>query len=465
MTGMHENSEEFERGLMLGFARAGKPVDQPLTKLSLLASRRKFARPAVPSLASVTGFKRTETSAFIPDAARKHLIRLVSGKDGNSTDGMARGALTALKRSGFSLHPFDFAKLEDFILRNAEDLGPDARQWLSIVHPEKASQTDLYVDEEVTEENLAQVSRSQRVQFLRRMRQKDPAQARVLIEGLIGGEQAEMRLRYLSIVGANFSEADKPFVETLLSDRAPSVKELANTLLGRLPGSEAYGRRITLLKDYFEVKTEGLLRRRKVLHYKGPGGKKLDERAKFIGQALSGASLGDFAAAMEVDEASLADMALQNSDERALVAMVLQMVIGEGRVDTLSAHRAKFDGQGFDLLPQIVTEQFQSLDSQMQDEILAIVIQPSSWTSFPMSHLIEGLANILDRPLHPALAHQVLDSPAWKKTEDNLRQHYINVWASLIPASLSAKFSEFSEGYSPRATTYHRFLHALMQPN
>jgi hypothetical protein len=453
--------EDFERGLMLGFARAGKTVEAPLCQLSLLASRRKFSRSnASPS--SAKAFVRTETKPFMPTDARRHLIKLVSGKEGNIGDAMALRAVKAIRASSFSLHPFDFAKLEDFIARHATDLGADARQWLSIVHVENKLEQDLYLDETVNENNFAQASRAQRIEYLRDMRLRDPALARAFLETVISGEAAETRLKYLAVVATQLNEADKPFLEKLLTDRAPSVKELAAGLLSRLPGSDAQQRRIAKVQDYFEIKTEGLLRRRKVLRYRGPG-KKADEKEKHIIDALEGTSLEEFAAALGSDETTLAGLALQEHDERVLELMVLQMLARAGRIDILASHRDKFSGRGLESFAHVIAEGLQELSPEQQAEALALIVQPATWTSLPPPHVVWGLVTNLSSVLPVHVARDLLNSPVWNGAAENLLPPAIDAWATLVPVELSLQYAEFAEPHSPRAAIYHRFLYALKQ--
>jgi hypothetical protein len=461
MTQLNASSAEFERGLMLGFARSGKAVEAPLQQLSLLASRRKFAR-STSAPDPVDPFVRTETKPFMPNEARRLLIKLASGKDGNVSDAMALRAVTAIRESGFSLHPFDFAKLEDLVARHAPELGPDARQWLSMVQIEKRPEQDIYLDEAVNESNFAQASRAQRLQFLRDMRLRDPALARAFLETVITGEAAETRLKYLGVLAPHLNEGDKPFLEQLLTDRAPSVKELAAGLLSRLPGSDAQQRRIAKLQDYFEIKTEGLLRRRKVLRYKGPG-KKADEKEKHIIDALQDASLEEFAAAFGSDETTLASLALQDHDERVLELMVLQMLARAGRIDILRSYRDKFSGPGFESFALVIVEGLQVLPPEQQAEALTLIVQPASWTTLPPSHVVWSLVTNQSSVMPVHVAHDLLNSPAWTGAAENLLPPAIEAWATLVPPELSLQYAEFAEPHSPRAATYHRFLYSLTQ--
>jgi hypothetical protein len=456
-----ENSEEFERGLMLGLSRSGKPVSEPLTKLSLLSAQRKFAPLTPPDQPRQQGFIRNETSALLPDAARKHLIKLVAGRDGDHKDAMAHASFAAIHDNGFTLHPFDYSELEDFMLEYADDLGPDARQWLSIIHPEKKIDSNTYFDETVTDENLTQASRAQKLSFLRGKRLTSPSRARELIETIIAGEVAETRLKLLSIIATHLGEDDRNLIERHLSDRAPTVKELANRLLSRLPGTEGHQRQLGLVKDYFEVKTEGLLRRRKVLKYKGPDEKKIDARNQKIMATLEGVSLPDFATALSVTPDALAEMAFNAEDLRGLHIVMTRMLIAETRTDLLTKYKSAFEGPGFDAIARHVLENVADLTNAHQDEIIDIILQPESWKEMPILSSLSLLHDTLGRPLSDLKARQILECKAWRNIHESNRANYADIMAPLVPSSLSTLFISMIESVSPRAATYHRFLNAL----
>src|SRR5262249_14356215 len=71
------------------------------------------------------------------------------------------------------------------------------------------------------------------------------------------GEDAKARLRLVEALSERLSEADAPFLETLVAnDRAPKVKAKAASFLARL-GRAAAGEDIAELAGFFEVRTKG----------------------------------------------------------------------------------------------------------------------------------------------------------------------------------------------------------------
>ncbi|WP_204336314.1 DUF5691 domain-containing protein, partial [Proteus mirabilis] len=68
-------------------------------------------------------------------------------------------------------------------------------------------------------------------------RRRDPAAARAALEAGFRGEKADMRQALVSALDDGLGEADEPFLEACLDDRASGVRGAAQNLLPRLPGS------------------------------------------------------------------------------------------------------------------------------------------------------------------------------------------------------------------------------------
>ena len=76
-----------------------------------------------------------------------------------------------------------------------------------------------------------------RVAYLRRLRERDPARARELLETAWQAEPPEHRAALLPALRTGLSGADEPLLERALDDRRRQVREAALELLARLPGS------------------------------------------------------------------------------------------------------------------------------------------------------------------------------------------------------------------------------------
>ncbi|CAB3749725.1 hypothetical protein GQ57_00715 [Burkholderia sp. MSh2] len=87
-----------------------------------------------------------------------------------------------------------------------------------------------------------------RVEALRGLRSIDAARARDMLAGVLPKEKADPRQQLVNAMAANLGIDDEPFLESLLDDRAQTVRMTAADLLARLPGS-AFMRRMTARAD------------------------------------------------------------------------------------------------------------------------------------------------------------------------------------------------------------------------
>src|SRR5262249_13453164 len=125
-------AKDIRQAMLLGLSRAPVLDRSPLTALSLIATRGKFARPRPPVGAADPVAPYASSTNYLSDESRLLLLRLVLDRDSRA-DGIVVCALRAINARGLKLHPFDYARLEDFIAQHAADLGADERAWLAIV--------------------------------------------------------------------------------------------------------------------------------------------------------------------------------------------------------------------------------------------------------------------------------------------------------------------------------------------
>ncbi len=77
----------------------------------------------------------------------------------------------------------------------------------------------------------------ERLDLLRRLRFRDPAQARRRLQEVWSREKADVRLQFLTLLSSGLSADDEDFLEDALSDRSPQVRRMATSLLMTLPDS------------------------------------------------------------------------------------------------------------------------------------------------------------------------------------------------------------------------------------
>jgi hypothetical protein len=445
----------FRNALVVGTGRS--ETKNALADLALVATLVKFEpRPAPESAPAPRLHLRPET--YPNAAARRTLLRLLSGRDGNVADNMAAAIPVVLKEHALALHPFDFAKLEDFIEKHADRLTAMPRDWLRAIRPEKKDTDDPYLDGPVTEEHLAQASKSQRITFLRELRARDPSRARALVEASLPHEAADMRLRLLKILEDGISPGDQPFLEGLQNDRAQTVKDHAQALLARIPGADAFVRRIARLKDDLQIKTEGLIRRRKVFVYKGPDAKPGQNRFAAL---LSGLSFTDIAKAYGESPETLIAAALQTDKMADLLIVLVRSAVDARQFDIVRAACDQLSGSDGQLAFALIDDEFAGRPDADRREILQLCFDARQWKQLPHPAIVSHIAARIPPALPQALAESLLGHTDWAKIEETARKPLYDAIAHLIPASLSPAFSGMADAYAPRAALYHRFLQSL----
>lgn len=80
-------------------------------------------------------------------------------------------------------------------------------------------------------------TQAERLDVLRLVRSSDPARGRTLLESTWTRERAAFRAEGIDLLGVNLSAGDQPFLDEALGDRATTVRERAEGLLLRIPGS------------------------------------------------------------------------------------------------------------------------------------------------------------------------------------------------------------------------------------
>ncbi len=279
------DTSEFERAMVLGLSRSQGVMNDPLTCVALVGSRLKCNLPRLPDKKPVPPASYPPEAPFLSEQARTLAVKLLGGKDGQATDGIAMAVSRAIAAAGLCLHPFDYARLEGFIAATASQRTAPERAWLEKVRPSREPEDEPYADGPVTEDMLPRLGKSAKLQFIRELRLRDAAHARQVVESLWPNEPANLRADLLRLLQTNLSQADRDFLESLSGDRAQSVRETAAQLLARIAGTQAFADRMAMLKRHIEVASKGLLRRTRVLKFKGTdkGGARRDDAAESNG--------------------------------------------------------------------------------------------------------------------------------------------------------------------------------------
>ncbi len=238
----------------------------PAQMLALAVQAQLYDLPAAPERFEEAAATRDERP-IVPDDVRPSILRLVTGK-GNPPDDPAAFALAqGMGRHGFQLHPFDIPRLAAFIHKHADLLGIA----LTDAEGEGTAATSAWaLWETLDETNWMLATPVRKANFIADLRLSDPAKARALVEAQLPLEKAEVRLRLIDALGAGLSGEDRPLLESLAADRAPTVRRAVTRLLARLPGTGAAEAQIAELLSRITQGSAGLLRKRITLSLQMP---------------------------------------------------------------------------------------------------------------------------------------------------------------------------------------------------
>lgn len=459
------SAEALMRSFMLGTGRQAAPVAKALgglvdvgadkaglQALALLGQHQRFVRRWSRRVeAARPGFE--DSRALPPAAARPLMISLLSGRNGSADDGLAHAVAEALDRGRLRVHPFDLPRLDAFVRRHADSLGTSVLAWINRnAAPEEGEETNPYFFvEQVDASNWQQSWPSQKAAFIREQRRLDPDKARDLVIGAFASERAPVRVGLVKALATGLSAADTAFLESLAGDRAPSVREAAETLLGRLPGSAASAKRLTECIGRIKVEKTGILRRGRALSLDYPATIRPHQQLHWAFETFSGVGLATLA-----EELGLGIEDLAKSAKDAVLGLVLAaLAVREGHWPLLASLS---EGRS-DLWPLLDQLEDVDLGRDGAASLQAALIRPALWSELPTADQWTKLYTALRAPLSPALFKAVMTSKAWRAlpagTDENpgaATSMTLSAIAALAPASERAGLRAELRAFNPAVT-------------
>ena len=420
------NAAERERvlaALQLGLGRQTLHAEwakHPLAALAVAGQSLRFAAPAAlpPDAIQETSLPANPAPA-LPDSGRIALLRLSARLDATSIHAIAPLLLAQLRATGHRLHPFDLPHLTALLAASRDTLGPVERAWMTRNTGEAVPvSSDTWRDGTPTE----------RLRFLHDLRRADPAAARAMLEDTFPADPAKARADLLGALVVRLGPDDVPFLAACAADRSAPVRQAAEALLARLPGSASHAARLQAARDAVKVRRDGL---RPMLAYEPPvrQGRPAPPREVLAGLGLGAlaATLGvatEALAAMDADDAlrhALAGCALVDGDEALALRLLHAMAAPLWPGDVSSLH-------GLSTMPPARCL-----------ALAAAALRPAESAVGGDWH---GLARLLGKPLNPAIAARLIDSKGWRDWVAGLAETrdadaVLLPMAALIPASLA----------------------------
>jgi hypothetical protein len=329
---------------------AATPAREPtLAVLALAGQRQRFQRPAmahhVEGVPDAARRLHADQRPIVPDRVRRLLLRLANGVDKTFAETAVCSAVRRVTRVGFRVHPFDLPRLIGYIKSDASCLGLAERAYLALGDVATKPEAPSLLHAEVTSENWAEFPKGHRVAFLREERRKDPAGARRLLEGVLKAEPAAARVDLLAALEAGLGVDDLPLLESLTTDRAESVRNLAARLIANVPGTPAYAQRLAEAAQCFARGTSAAggilgsagLPRSGAVVLVPPKRATQSERRAALASLLDGFSVAELAAAaaLTVDEIAAALPA----DDDAVTTALFHRAVRDGDEETMARLR------------------------------------------------------------------------------------------------------------------------------
>jgi hypothetical protein len=303
-----------------------------LKAAALLSQALRLERPPAPATYAAPAAVAMGR-ARVPEEARAAFVRLFgAGKGGlPANDPLASAMASALDRLSLAPHPLDFHRLEPFLRTHADKLGGAVAAWLDR-DAAALDDGDVLDGDGITDADWTLATPARRERYIRERRRSDPGTARALVEAAWASEKADLRLRLLRALGGRLGDDDRPFLESLATDRASTVRDLAAHLLARLDGRRDDGRALKAVLDRISRRTSGLLRRRTILTIEPPADVPAEEGFRWIRSAFAAIDLDALLKALDMD----ADQAIAAAaDDDLLTAAFAVMALRSRRFDLL----------------------------------------------------------------------------------------------------------------------------------
>ena len=321
---------EVPRWLARENPRAGR-----LALVAALGLRSRFDRPAPPPHLQRAGLEH-EPTRLMSNVARAALRRIYGAKKRVVPLPVTLRIVDALAERGLCLHPFDYLGLAPLLATNDAALDRNARLWRALT---SAADADLPTAEGIDDGNWTDFRPAERAAFLRSRRHAAPAEARELLAAAIGTETAAVRGQLLEALAVNLSAADADFLRGLFADRAESVRALARRLVARIDGTPEFEERMSTAHERIELKSAGIIGRRKVLAPKLPKGLAEAKVEAWLDDSFAGVSPTRLAQRLKLTPEQLVEAV---TDER-LRTLLFDNALTLGEIETACAIAASLE--------------------------------------------------------------------------------------------------------------------------
>ncbi|MBX2804811.1 MAG: hypothetical protein KTR19_02470 [Hyphomicrobiales bacterium] len=271
-----------------------------IVALTLAGQYSRFQRPGSPASETLNLEAQPlhdDPRPMLSGISRKALKQLLGMLKNQDAGAFFTACLDEIARRELRLHPFDLPELGRLLRQS------DARLHRAVLPPLPNADTLHRIDAD----ELKRMEPDLCMMLLRELREADPATARDRIEELWGTMSADRRAELLDLLSNRLGPDDCELLAKAAQDRAKPVKTVAQTLLGRLTGTNEYETRLGRAVAALSVKTgrKPQQKRKLVLNSKQLTGHIRGRHASAVSSALLGLLPGDIARQLDLSEDDL----------------------------------------------------------------------------------------------------------------------------------------------------------------
>jgi hypothetical protein len=455
---------------------AGLEAEAPLIALALAAQSRRFerpasarpnrTRPATPEAArNAARLFHDDPRPILPAPARRKLNRLIASQKTAIAQHLMWAVLTRLNRRGLRLHPFDLPVMEPLLRANENVLGPAERAFLALTAVPQSgddSEPESLLHEAIDASNWRSFKKPQRLAFLKELRLADPAAGRALLEASFKEETAALRAELTGALEAGLSPDDRAFLEGLEKDRTEKVRFAALRLLSRLPGTEAYDKRIAHVLTRFERRGEGKKDAGKIVFRLLSANKTASET--MIRELFDGLSLRTLAGLHQMFPDEFVD-ALSDGASAALLPVLIPGAMAEGDVEMITTLISRVGPSDLMKAVSFTRDNHDAFRPEARMAFAAGFVRCVEDASIIHSLSLADLGAMLGGPLPVDLADVYLATAGWKrvvtvtsKEEADWREHHdletVFYTALITPSERLPQFLAAIETVRPDASRF-----------
>jgi hypothetical protein len=450
--------------LLAGTARqpiAGVPgVNVELNALSLAGQALRFERPAQPPNFAVEP-AIADARTILPDALRRPLLRLVTGK--LATEHAPLALAHSFDRLRLRPHPFDLPRMHNFVRTYALQLGSTAQAWSRPKEEAAAEGNDYFDDELLTDENWLHATPARRAAYLEGRREQDGSAGRALLEAAWPRLDADARLRLLQAIEPTLDASDETFLASLDKDRAPRVRAFALRLLSRL-GADLQNPALAELLQRIKRTEAGFIRKHAVLALELPANVKDQAAPMWIREAFADVSFDELSRALALSEPLVIAAAAKDANLLLGLALVATM---DRRLDLLRQIVAEHLPNAWESIEQTGLRDLSPMSASERLRWTTILVEPYG-RKLPTPYLQwSWLHRLLQQPAPAQLLDNAL-APAWLEALPDLERQgaaWMELLAALCPpaqrTALRARFAGFDSAYTSTALPLLDILDAM----